>query len=460
MTTTLAAPAPVIAPPRTDTLALLAYSGPMIALSIVNMLLIAYVPTFYAAEMGVNIAKVGGIFLAARLFDAIIDPVIGNLSDRTRSRWGRRKPWVALGTPAFMLTVWFFFQPPARVGMTYLAVAAFLFYIAYASVIIPFMSWGAEIRRDYDGRTRVTTMREAAGICGTILATALPLLLLPLIVAGDPTLRQILGVLAGTIIVVLAITVPLALALAPRGDYAAHEGLGLYSALGLLRRNRPLLRMLGAIFIIWLGGAFHNATILFWVTDALGLARSDFLGLVLGQYMVALLSLPFWSTLAGRIGRHRVVVLGAMGYFLAHQGFHFVEHGAFWQAFAVYLVSGFMTPVIWVMPPAIIADTVEYDMMRGASDDSALYMALYAFVQKTALALGVGLALGLAGAMGFNPQAPITPQGLFGLRLVTLILPGCIAVFGCAMIWNYPITQARHAVVRRWLARRELRAAA
>ena len=249
---TLAAARPTAVPARSDTAALLAYSGRMVALSIVNMLLIAYVPTFYAAEMRVDIAQVGGIFLAARLFDAVIDPVIGNLSDRTRSRWGRRKPWIALGVPVFMLAVWFFFQPPAKVGMTYLAAVAFLFYIAYAAVIIPFMSWGAEIRRDYEGRTRVTTLREAAGICGTILATALPLLLLPLMVDGDPTLRQILGVLAGTIIVVLAVTVPLALAVAPKGEYQPHEALGLYSALRLLRSNRPLLRMLAAIFVIWL----------------------------------------------------------------------------------------------------------------------------------------------------------------------------------------------------------------
>lgn len=71
---------------------LVAYAGPMVALSIINMLLIAYVPNFYAAEIGIGIATVGGIFMAARLFDAIIDPVMGNWSDRTRSRWGRRKP--------------------------------------------------------------------------------------------------------------------------------------------------------------------------------------------------------------------------------------------------------------------------------------------------------------------------------------------------------------------------------
>lgn len=432
----------------------LAYAGPMIALSIVNMLLIAYVPNFYAAEIGIGIGVVGAIFMAARAFDAVIDPLIGNWSDRTRSRWGRRKPWIALGVPAFMVMTWAFFQPPSGVGTTYLLIVALLFYVTYAIVIIPYMSWGAEILRDYAGRTRVNSLREGAGILGTIIATLLPVLVLPLFVNGDPTLRQILGLLALTVIILLAVTVPVALKFAPDGEFEAHSPQGLFSTLALMRTNKPLMRILLAIFVVWLGGAFHNSTILFYVTSGLGLGRADFLWLILAQYVMALLSLPAWNALAGRIGRHRVLVIGAMGYFLAHQGFHFVGHGQFEGAIAVYIAAGFMTPVIWVMPPAIVADTVEYGMLKGANDDAALYLALYAFVQKMALALGVGLALAFAGSLGFDPQAPITEKGFEALRLVTLILPGLIALVGCLFIWNYPITQARHASIRKWLQRR------
>jgi hypothetical protein len=204
---------------KTGNISLAAYSGPMIAMSIVNMLLIAYLPNFYAAEIGISIATVGLIFMGARAFDAVIDPVIGNLSDRTRSRWGRRKPWLAFGVPAFMVTTWMFFQPPVGVGMTYLLGAAFLFYVTYALVIIPYVSWGAEIRRDYEGRTKVNSMREGAGILGTVIATLLPVLLLPVIVGGEPGLRDILWLLALTIIVILAITIPLALKLTPQGEF-------------------------------------------------------------------------------------------------------------------------------------------------------------------------------------------------------------------------------------------------
>jgi GPH family glycoside/pentoside/hexuronide:cation symporter len=298
---------------------LLAYSGPMIAMSIVNLLLIAYVPNFYAAEIGISIATVGAIFMAARAFDAVIDPIIGNWSDRTRGKWGRRKPWIAFGVPAFMVMTWAFFQPPADVGMTYLMVAALLFYVTYAIVIIPYMSWGAEIRRDYEGRTQINSLREAGGILGTILATLLPVLVLPLFVEGDPTLRQILALLALTIIVVLAITVPIALRSAPQGEFEPHPPLGLFAALGLLRKNKPLLRMLVAIFVVWLGGAFHNSTILFYVTEGLGLGRADFLWLILAQYLMALISLPAWTAPGSGVGRNGLLS-GAPGLSLRAPG--------------------------------------------------------------------------------------------------------------------------------------------
>jgi Na+/melibiose symporter-like transporter len=102
----------------------------------------------------------------------------------------------------------------------------------------------------------------------------------------------------------------------------------------------------------------------------------------------------------------------------------------------------------------MVADTVEYGMMKGGGDEAALYMALYMFAQKAALAAGVGIALPLAGALGFDPANPDSP--LAGLNFAALVLPGLIGLIGAAIMFNYPIDARRHAVIRRWLARRGL----
>ena len=86
--------------------ALVAYTAPGLPIAVLEMPLIIYIVPFYAAELGVELAAIGGIFLIARLWDAVTDPLIGNMTDRTRSRWGRRKPWIAGSMP--ILVVGFF----------------------------------------------------------------------------------------------------------------------------------------------------------------------------------------------------------------------------------------------------------------------------------------------------------------------------------------------------------------
>ena len=110
-----------------------------------GMMVIVYLAPFYAAHMGLELASVGAIFFLARMWDAVIDPVVGNLSDLTRSKFGRRKPWIALGTPFLLASVYLFFQPPEGSGSLYLVVIAVVFYAAMTVVQIPYLSWGAEL---------------------------------------------------------------------------------------------------------------------------------------------------------------------------------------------------------------------------------------------------------------------------------------------------------------------------
>jgi Na+/melibiose symporter-like transporter len=440
----------------TGTRTLLAYAGPSTPLSMLMMQLIVYLPPLYASEIGIPLAQVGVVFFLARAWDAVIDPVIGNLSDRTRSRWGRRKPWLAVGVPLLMIGTWAFAQPPAGVGVAYLLVTAFVFYIALAAVQIPYMSWGAELSRDYAGRTRIGAFREGALMVGIVLATSLPLLVL----GANPSVREILRVFVLTTLVLLPVTTVVALRCTPVAPFVDSGSHGLVAALGLLRRNLPLLRLLSGIFLFWLGGAMFNAMILFMVAHRLGMPTSAFLWFVFLQYIVSIAFLPLAAALGNRIGRHRALVVGGMAFFALLPLFMLVPRGEFVPALCVFLGAGVVTNFIWLMPPALIADTVEYGMFRGAGDDAALYMALYMFVQKLALAVGVGLALPLAAGLGFDLGAPGSPASIRALDWVGLILPGVVAIGGALVLWNYPITAARHAVLRRWLARRAERLAA
>ena len=435
-------------------LSLLAYATLSAPLSMLMLQLIVYLPPFYAAEMGMDLATVGLVFFAARAWDAVIDPLIGNLSDRTRSRWGRRKPWIVVGTPVLMLMTWLFAQPPSGVGLNYLLATAFLFYISLTAVQVPYMSWGAELSRSYEGRTRVGGFREGGLMAGIVLAVAMPLVILG---RGEPTLRDILFVFVVAVIVLLPLSTILATFLTPAGSFVDTGRKGFVEALALLRRNGPLKRVLSGVFLLWLGGSMFNALVLFVVERKLALTNADFLWFVFVQYSLSVLLLPVAVRVGNRIGRHRALVFGGYGFLLLLPALILVPAGNFQAAMAVFILLGMISNFIWIMPPAIVADTVEYGMLKGVGDDSAIYMALYLFTQKIALAAGVGIALPLAAALGFDPTAASGPDALRALSIVALILPPVIGFFGALVLFNYPIDARRHAIIRRRLSRRGLK---
>ena len=439
--------------PATGRTSLLAYMLPAVPLAMLGMPLIIYVPPFYAAELGLELAAVGGIFFIARAWDAITDPLIGFFSDQTRGRWGRRKPWIVIGTPLLMVTLYLFLSPPVSVSKTYLFVVALVFYIAWTTVQIPYLSWGAELSRDYAARTRINGYRETGTMIGVILATLLPVLFLR---EENPALRDILWVYVAFLLVVIPLCVFTAAAVTPKTPFVESGRHGLLFTLKLLSGNKPYLRLVIGIFFLWLGGSVMNASLIFTFEHILEMPRSAFLKFVLIQYVIGILCLPLWVRFGNRFGRHRALVWGGFGYLAVQPLYLLVAPGDFSQLLLVALVHGPIISVIWVMPPALVADTIEYGMMKGGSDDAAIYMAVYNFIVKVAFAGGVGVALPLLGILGFQPMGENDVQAVRGLIFVGLFLPAFIGVAGAVLLYNHPINKHRHGVIRRWLARKSL----
>ena len=437
----------------TDRTSLLAYMLPAVPLAMLGMPLIIYVPPFYAAELGLELAAVGGIFFIARAWDAITDPLIGFFSDQTRGRWGRRKPWIVIGVPLLMISLYLFLSPPVNVSKTYLFVVALVFYIAWTTVQIPYLSWGAELSRDYAVRTRINGYRETGTMIGVILATLLPVLFLR---EENPALRDILWVYVAFLLVLIPLSVFTAAAVTPKTPFVETGRHGLLSTLKLLSGNKPYLRLVAGIFFLWLGGSVMNASLIFTFEHILEMPRSAFLKFVLIQYVIGILCLPLWVRFGNRFGRHRALVWGGFGYLAVQPLYLLVAPGDFSQLLLVALVHGPIISVIWVMPPALVADTIEYGMMKGGGDDAAIYMAVYNFIVKVAFAGGVGIALPLLGVLGFQPAGVNDAEALQGLVFVGLFLPGIIGLAGAVILYNYPINKHRHGVIRRWLARKNL----
>jgi Na+/melibiose symporter-like transporter len=435
---------------------LVLYSGPAIVISILTFALVVYVPAFYTTEVQLGLTGAGLMFLLARAWDAVTDPLIGVWSDNTRSRWGRRKPWIVFATPFLVVTTWLLFQPPQGASSTYLLVVVFLYYLAWTAVQIPYLSWGAELSTDYSQRNRIVGWREGAQFVGVLLATGLPIL----IFAGrEPSLRDILLVFAGLTVVVLPVTVWLAAARVPTGSMLPPENISLKQGIAALRLNRPFQRLLLATFLLWLGLHIYNAAVLLVIEYSLAFPKSDFLQLVFIQFLVGVIATPWIVRAANRHGKHRVLALSALGTGVALPMMMFVEQGSLWQVQLIFGVLGIVISPIWVLPTALVADAVDFGRLRGGGEQAGLYMAIYNLIVKAALALSVGIALPLIDALGFDPNDPAGRLNVWGLNATGLVLPGLIWIVAAALLLTYPIDRNRHQAIRRWLERRDRRAA-
>ena len=125
-----------------------------------------FLPAIFARDFGLSLGVIGAIFLAGRLWDGLLDPIVGALSDRTRTRFGRRKPWIAGGGALFALASILLFFPIGQVSAAYLSVVLFVFYLGWTAVQIPFLAWSGEISGQYHERTRIATYQTVIGAAG------------------------------------------------------------------------------------------------------------------------------------------------------------------------------------------------------------------------------------------------------------------------------------------------------
>ena len=216
--------------------ALLAYGGPALPLAALTLPTYILLPNFYASDLGLGLSTVGLILLIARCWDVVSDPLVGQLSDRIETRFGRRRPWIVAGTPLVMIAAWFLFVPGPGVGAMHLLIWSLVLYTGWTMMILPLTAWGAEMSFDYNERSRIAAFRETAIILGTLLALGLPLAFGN---GAGPAARSSLSLIAWIVIALLPVAVIAMLVLTPepQARYRAH--VSLRRGLEVLRGNRP-----------------------------------------------------------------------------------------------------------------------------------------------------------------------------------------------------------------------------
>ncbi len=430
---------------------LAAYGAPAIALAILLLPPYVFIPAFYTQTLGLPLAWVGYIIVLSRVFDAVIDPLIGRYSDLTTSSLGRRKPWILAGTPVAIIAAVALFAPPDTPSLAYFAVAMFVLSLSWTMIVLPYNAWGAELSGDYHERTTIAGIREGIGLFGTLIAVSTPTVLTALGYA-DP--RTHMMVLAGLIVVLLVPTMAWCLSVVPEVRPVSRQHVPWQKALAAISASAPFRRLILAYILNAFANGLPATLFVLFVSHVIGDANI-YGPLLLAYFLSGLLAIPFWTALSRRIGKHRTWVFAMM---LASAAFAFtpfvVAHGDVIPFLIISIVSGIGLGADLVLPAAIQADVVDADTAATGEQRTGLFFALWALATKLSLALSA-LALPVLALWGFDATALApsgaslnSPASLFMLTMLYSALPIVVKLAAITLMWDFPLDARKQRDLR------------
>jgi len=420
-----------------------------------------YLPAYYATEVGLGLTAVGGVLLAARIFDTVLDPVCGYLSDRLHWRFGRRKPLMLGGGVVAAGAMLALAHPPDSAGSAYLLGFSVLLYAGWTFVIVPYTAWGAELADDYDTRSKITAAREGAMLIGILLAAGIPLLTGGGTPPGPATaadgdgsaLRSIAwaAVLVGVPgFLLIALKVPDA----PRrrtGRVWTFAASAIRQSLFSIFGNKPFLRLFGAWFVNGLANGFPAVLFILYMEHGLNISDGDKPAFILGYFLPGVLFVPLWVWLCQRSDKHRIWCLAMLLASAAFAIVPFLDPEQSWLFLLVCVVTGATLGADLALPPSMQADVVDHDRLQTGKDRTGIYFALWGMATKLALAFAVGIAFPVLELAGFDPEAAM-PDAIWALVAIYAIVPIALKISAVAIVAGFPIGRRQHERIRRELA--------
>lgn len=424
--------------------------------------LIAFSFLIFLTEVaGLQPLAAGTVLLIGKIWDAVNDPIVGYLSDRTQSRWGRRYPWMFLGAVPFGATFLLMWLVPGFLGSTgkfwYYVFAAVLFQVFFTVVNLPYTTLTAELTQDYDERTELTAYRLASSVFGAIAALGLGLVTSLLI--ADP--RQQYLVLGGlcALLSVLPVfwciwgTFPHAQRrLQQIGDAEdpATE-LPFMEQLKIALTNRAFLFVVGIYLFAWLALQITASIIPFYATSWMGLDTYFVAALLVQGTAIAMMFVV--NRISRRVGKQNAFYIGMSFWLVAQIALFFIQPGQTGIFYGFCVVASLGVATAYVIPWAMLPDVIELDELQTGQRREGIFYSFMTLLQKIGLAGGlflVGLALEVSGFISEATEQ--TASALLAIRTFMGPIPLVLLLCAIGLAYYYPITRVIHDDIRLKLA--------
>jgi GPH family glycoside/pentoside/hexuronide:cation symporter len=397
---------------------------------------------------------------SSRLWDAVNDPLFGLLSDRIRTRWGRRRALLLFGAVPlglFFMLMWIVPALDQFWMAVYYAVTFILFDTAFTIVHVGYNSLTPEMTSDYDERSSLNGYRMVFSISGTLGAIILATVL-GWTITDPRTLYLILGIGLGLVSIIPPLVVFSITREKPADELPAPLPLGV--ALKQTLSNQPFRMVMGLYLLSWTTASIIAAVLLYFANYYLRIPEQANYFVLVAQGS-AILFIPVIVKISQRLDKRRAFIIGSITWVAVLLGISAIRSDQVGLAYVLAALAGFGIATAYVVPWSMVPDVVEYDEVRTGQRREGSYYAFASFFQKlaTGLALwGMGQALALTGYLtpALSGPLPVQPEAaIAAIRVFTGPIPAVLLFLAVLFAWKYPITRESHKATLQELADRE-----
>jgi len=421
-----------------------------------------FLNAFLLDVAGLRPSAAGIIFLLVKIWDSVNDPIIGTLTDRTNTRWGRRRPWLLFGAIPFGLAFFLHWLVPdlSQAGkFWYYLIVAMLLDIGFTAVNVPYTALTPELTQDYDERTSLNSYRFSFSILGGMMAAFLHGIIVTRfdnVLTGNAVAAAIWAFfIIGSNFITFAYT---------EEQFFQQERPpqpGFFEGIRIAFANKAFIYVTLIYLLSWLSIQFVQANLQLYGRYWLQISDEQFTFIILAIQTSAFLFMMIWSPLSAKLGKQKVYYIGVTIWILIELYFYTIQPGQYTQVLIVAVIAGAGVSVGYLIPWSMLPDVIELDELETGQRREGIYYGFFVFLQKLGLSLGLAVANFTLEATGYVNQGlggplPTQPDAVLqALRLFVTLIPAAILLISIPVVRAYPITREKHAEIKAALAKRQ-----
>jgi glycoside/pentoside/hexuronide:cation symporter, GPH family len=419
--------------------------------AVVNSAIQFFLMKFYTDGALILPSLAGNALLIGKLWDAVNDPLFGWLTDRTKSRFGKRRVFMIFGAIPLGIAIallWFVPTSNRLAAFAWIAITFILFDTLWTLTNVPYYALTSELTDDYDERSSLTTYRMVMAVPAYLVGAALTPAIVGLF-ALQRTGYAFIGIAYG-VLAAMALLISAAGFRERRKASEAKSEPSPFKSMRVALRNKPFVWLCLTYFVINISFAFIKILMVYYIEYQLLMKAQT--SLVMGLMLICVtISLPFWQWVSRKMDKGPAYALGMAVGGLAVILTFFLPHNSSSLIYIIAALAGFGFSAQWIFPWAMVADVADYDRLETGQQRSGVYYGVWGLATKISEALALAAVGWILTGFGYVPNVEQTPNALLGIRLFFGLIPAAIIFVALPLLFKYPVTRKSHQEVRRKL---------